>query len=84
MYSVSENVLISAKPKSLTNSTVAFQGNVDNDILRDGTFDDITAAVETCLKQGRKTGHILNLSHGLHRDTPFENVKHFVNIAKTL
>ena len=72
------------KAKSLTNGTVAFQGNVDNDILRDGTFDDITAAVETCLKQGGKTGHILNLSHGLHRDTPFENVKHFVNIAKTL
>jgi uroporphyrinogen decarboxylase len=70
--------------KNLTNGTVAFQGNVDNDILRDGTFDDITAAVETCLKQGGKTGHILNLSHGLHRDTPFENVKHFVNIAKTL
>ena len=72
------------KAKAETDATVAFQGNVDNDMLRDGTPDDITAAVETCLKQGGKTGHILNLSHGLHRDTPFENVKHFVNIAKTL
>ena len=70
--------------KTLTNGTVAFQGNVDNDILRDGSFADITAAVKTCLKQGGKTGHILNLSHGLHRDTPFENVKHFVSISKTL
>ena len=69
--------------KANTNGTVAFQGNVDNDILRDGTPTDITAAVDTCLKQGGKTGHILNLSHGLHRDTPFENVKHFINIAKT-
>ena len=73
-----------SKAKAETDGTVAFQGNVDNDILRDGTPDDITAAVKTCLQQGGKTGHILNLSHGLHRDTPFENVKHFVNIAKTL
>ena len=72
------------KAKAEINGTVAFQGNVDNDILRDGTPDDITAAVDTCLKQGGKTGHILNLSHGLHKDTPFENVKHFVNIAKRL
>lgn len=72
------------KAKAETDGTVAFQGNVDNDMLRDGTPDDITAAVKTCLEQGGKTGHILNLSHGLHRDTPFENVKHFVHIAKTL
>ena len=61
---------------------VAFQGNVDNAILRDGTCDDITDAVNRCLRSGGKVGHILNLSHGLHRDTPFENVKHFVKIAK--
>ena len=72
------------KAKAETHGTVAFQGNVDNDTLRDGTHEDITTAVKSCLKQGGKTGHILNLSHGLHRDTPFENVKHFVNIAKTL
>ena len=73
-----------SKAKAETYSSVAFQGNVDNDILRDGTPDDITAAVKICLKQGGKIGHILNLSHGLHRDTPFENVKHFVNMAKML
>ena len=61
---------------------VAFQGNVDNAILRDGTCDDITTAVNNCVRSGGKVGHILNLSHGLHRDTPFENVKHFVRIAK--
>ena len=70
------------KAKSETNGSVAFQGNVDNDILRDGTFSQITDAVNKCIKQGEKIGHILNLSHGLHRDTPFENVRHFVNIAK--
>ncbi len=71
------------KAKTKIGDSVAFQGNVDNDILRDGTFSDITEAVRICIEQGGKTGHILNLSHGLHRDTPFENVKHFVNIAKT-
>lgn len=71
------------KAKSETDNSVAFQGNVDNDILRDGTFSHITEAVHTCIKQGGKIGHILNLSHGLHRDTPFENVKHFVHVAKT-
>ena len=73
-----------SEAKAKIDSTVAFQGNVDNDILRDGTSEDITAAVKICLAQGGGTGHILNLSHGLHRDTPFNNVKHFVNIAKTL
>ena len=72
------------KARTEIGDSVAFQGNVDNDILRDGTFSDVTEAVRTCIKQGGKTGHILNLSHGLHRDTPFENVKHFVDIAKTL
>ena len=72
------------KAKTEIGNGIAFQGNVDNDILRDGTCDDITEAVRTCLEQGEKIGHILNLSHGLHKDTPFENVKHFVNIAKTL
>ncbi len=61
---------------------VAFQGNVDNALLRDGTCDDITDAVNRCLQRGGKIGHILNLSHGLYRDTPFENVKHFVRAAK--
>lgn len=61
---------------------VAFQGNVDNALLRDGTCDEITDAVNRCLQRGGKIGHILNLSHGLYRDTPFENVKHFVRTAK--
>ena len=72
------------KTKEEMGDTVALQGNVDNDLLRDGTYDDITQAVSACIEQGGKTGHILNLSHGLHRDTPFENVKHFVRVAKSL
>ena len=72
------------KARKQIGGSVAFQGNVDNDVLRDGTFSDIREAVRECIEQGGKTGHILNLSHGLHRDTPFENVKHFVKVAKTI
>ena len=70
--------------KTEINDRIAIQGNVDNDILKDGSFSEISKAVHTCLEQGGKIGHILNLSHGLHRDTPFENVRHFVKIAKSL
>lgn len=61
---------------------VAIQGNVDNSVLRDGTLGDITTAVDKCLQRAGRVGHILNLNHGIHRDTPFENVKHFVKAAK--
>ena len=64
------------------NGRVAFQGNVDNDILRDGSLEDVSAAVNRCLTQAAKRGQILNLNHGVHRDTPFENVKQFVKAAK--
>ena len=65
-----------------TKGKIAFQGNVDNKILRDGAVDDITVAVNRCLQQGGKIGHILNLNHGIYPDTPFESVKHFVKATK--
>ncbi len=83
VLSVGKCVNLAQARAETAENPIAFQGNVDNDILRDGTFADITTAVHDCLIQGGKTGHILNLSHGLHRDTPFENVKHFVQAAKT-
>ena len=83
VLSVGKCVNLAQARAATAENPIAFQGNVDNDILRDGTFADITTAVHDCLRQGGKTGHILNLSHGLHRDTPFENVKHFVQAAKT-
>ena len=61
-----------------------FQGNVDNKILADGTKEEITQAVRKCFKQGGRKNHILNLSHGLLERTPYENVQHFVDIAKEL
>ncbi|MDP6320655.1 MAG: uroporphyrinogen decarboxylase family protein, partial [SAR324 cluster bacterium] len=63
---------------------VIFQGNVDNQILADGTKEEITYAVQKCFEQSGRKNHILNLNHGLLERTPFENVQHFVNVAKDL
>ena len=52
---------------------VAFQGNVDNRLLVSGTLDQIDQAVQACVRAGQHQGHILNLNHGLLKDTPFEN-----------
>ena len=63
---------------------VIFQGNVDNQILADGTFEEITEAVRKCFVQSKRKNHVLNLNHGLLERTPFENVQHFVDVAKEL
>ena len=61
-----------------------FQGNIDNKILADGSKEDISKAVTKCFAETRRKNHILNLNHGLLERTPFENVQHFVNVAKDL
>ena len=61
-----------------------FQGNVDNQVLADGTKEEITSAVKKCFEQSGKQNHILNLNHGLLERTPFENIKHFVKVANEL
>ena len=61
-----------------------FQGNVDNKILADGTKEEITQAVQKCFEQSGRKNHILNLNHGLLERTPYENVQHFVDVAKEL
>ncbi len=61
---------------------VAVQGNVDNEILRSGTPDEIRAAVNECIEKGNTTGHILNLNHGVFRDTPVENVQLMIETCR--
>ena len=62
---------------------VALQGNVDNQVLRDGSLDEVDAAVKRCLLAGDRTGHILNLNHGVLKDTPIDNVRRFIDTAKS-
>ncbi|MBF0287311.1 MAG: uroporphyrinogen decarboxylase [SAR324 cluster bacterium] len=70
--------------KAQTPDYIIFQGNVDNRTLLEGDKEQITAAVKACFAESNKERHILNLNHGLLADTPFENVQHFVKIAKQL
>jgi uroporphyrinogen decarboxylase len=58
------------------------QGNVSNKLLVEGTDDEIRAAVEDCIAQGGRKGHIFNLDHGLLRETPFAKVQHIVQCVK--
>jgi uroporphyrinogen decarboxylase len=61
---------------------VAFQGNVDNRILATGSFEQIDQAVRDCVKAGGHQGHILNLNHGVLKETPFENGRRFVDTCR--
>ena len=61
---------------------IAVQGNVDNRLLVSGTPQEIARATISCLEETGGQGHILNLSHGLLPETPFENVLAFVRTAR--
>ena len=61
---------------------VAFQGNVDNRLLAEGSPDQIDDAVRQCVRAGGHHGHILNLNHGLLKDTPFDNVCRLIDACK--
>ena len=60
---------------------IAVQGNVDNRLLAAGDGDQVARAVRECLADSGGRGHILNLNHGLLPESPFENVKRFVEAA---
>ncbi len=61
---------------------VAFQGNVDNYLLAERGESEIDDAVHRCIQAGGHRGHILNLSHGLLKDTPFDNVCRLIEICR--
>jgi uroporphyrinogen decarboxylase len=59
-----------------------FQGNVDETLLRDGTAEQVAGATRECLIAGGGQRHIVNLSHGVDRDTPVANFEAYVRAAK--
>jgi uroporphyrinogen decarboxylase len=62
---------------------VAFQGNVDNQLLVHGSPQEIDKAVRQCIRAGGHAAHILNLSHGVLSETPFDNVCRFVETCQS-
>ncbi|MBI1725965.1 MAG: uroporphyrinogen decarboxylase [Candidatus Rokubacteria bacterium] len=63
---------------------VAVQGNLDPAVLLSST-DEIRRAAKAILDgAARHPGHIFNLGHGVHQETPVENVKALVDIVHEL
>jgi uroporphyrinogen decarboxylase len=60
---------------------VCFQGNVDHELLAGGTVQQVRAATEHCLSEGGGRRHVLNLNHGVDRNTPEQNFREFVDVA---
>ena len=61
---------------------LVFQGNVDEEILRTGTTEQVREATRTCLLAGGGQRHILNLNHGVDKGTPPVNFEAYVQAAK--
>lgn len=61
---------------------LAFQGNVDEELLRGGTPEQVAAATRACVAAGGGRLHIVNLNHGVDKGTPVANFEAFVRAAK--
>jgi uroporphyrinogen decarboxylase len=61
---------------------LVFQGNVDEEILRTGTPEQVTEATRRCLLEGGGKQHIVNLNHGVDRTTPVANFAAYVAAVK--
>src|SRR5262249_26345428 len=61
---------------------LVFQGNVDEELLRDGTPEQVAAATRICVEQGGGRRHIVNLSHGCDRAMPVANFEAYVRAVK--
>ena len=49
---------------------LAFQGNVDEELLRSGTPEQVAEATRACVAAGGGRRHIVNLNHGVDKATP--------------
>ena len=63
---------------------LVFQGNIDEEILRSGTPEQVTAATRECVRAGGGQRHIVNLNHGVDRATPVANFEAYIRAAKQL
>jgi uroporphyrinogen decarboxylase len=61
---------------------LVFQGNVDEEVLRSGTPEQVTEAVRACVRAGGGNRHIVNLNHGCDKDTPVANFEAYVRAVK--
>jgi uroporphyrinogen decarboxylase len=62
---------------------MVFQGNVDERVLRTGTPDEVATATRACRTAGGGRNHIINLSHGVGKETPVLNFEAYVRAARS-
>lgn len=60
---------------------LVFQGNVNEEVMRTGTPEQVDAAVRSCLSAGGGRRHILNLNHGVGKETPVANFEAYIHAA---
>ena len=61
---------------------LVFQGNVDEEILRTGTPEQVTAATRACVAAGGGRRHLVNLNHGVDRGTPVANFEAYIRAVR--
>jgi uroporphyrinogen decarboxylase len=61
---------------------LSFQGNVDEELLRSETPEQVAAATRACVAAGGGRRHIVNLNHGVDKATPVANFEAFIRAAK--
>ena len=57
---------------------LTFQGNVEQELLRSGSAEQVRQATRRCVEAGGGQRHIVNLNHGVDRATPVANFKAYV------
>ena len=72
-----------AEARRILGDAQPVQGNLDNTLLLPGPWRQVEAEAGRILREGNRTGHIFNLSHGLLQETPFENVLNLVRFVKS-
>jgi uroporphyrinogen decarboxylase len=61
---------------------LVFQGNVDEELLRTGTPEQVAEATRRCVAAGGGQRHIVNLNHGVDRATPVANFEAYVQAVR--
>ncbi len=79
VISVGSEVSLSEAKRAVPGRAV--QGNVDNQLLLNGSPDQVRDAASNCIREGRHRGHVLNLNHGVLPGTPVENVVALIQAA---
>jgi uroporphyrinogen decarboxylase len=61
---------------------LVFQGNVDEEVLRLGTPEQVAEATRACLRAGGGRRHIVNLNHGVGKETPVANFEAYIRTVR--